>query len=76
MSGVAGIGAKTAAKLLADYADLEAILQDRDNIGGRIGENLDRYAETARQTRLLVSLKTDLRIDHSLKDFRYQPAEG
>lgn len=76
LSGVAGIGAKTAAKLLADYADLEAILQDRDNIGGRIGENLDRYAETARQTRLLVSLKTDLRIDHSLKDFRYQPAEG
>lgn len=74
LPGVTGIGAKTAAKLLAQHEDLEEVLANREEIGGRTGQNLGICAETARLTRQLVSLKTDVQLNQSLKDFRYQPA--
>lgn len=72
--GVSGIGAKTAAKLLAQYKHLEEVLANREEIGGRTGQNLGEYTDTARLTRQLVSLKKDVQLNQSLKDFRYQPA--
>ena len=74
LPGVPGVGAKTAARLLASYPDLELILKNSAVIGGRIGENLVEHAQTALQTRQLVSLRTDISIEKPLKDFRYQPA--
>ncbi|HBE92939.1 MAG TPA: flap endonuclease Xni [Gammaproteobacteria bacterium] len=74
LSGVPGVGAKTAARLLGSYPDLEAIIKNREEIGGRVGENLGEHAQTASQTRQLVSLRTDISIEKSLKDFRYKPA--
>lgn len=73
LPGVPGIGSKTASKLLLNHADLEAILSAQDEIGGRTGQNLHEYANTARMTRRLVSLRTDLTLNQSLKGFRYQP---
>jgi protein Xni len=73
LSGVPGIGAKTAARLLASYPDLESVIKNSGEIGGRVGENLVEHAQTALQTRQLVSLRTDINIDKPLKDFRYIP---
>src|SRR3989337_3106464 len=36
--GIAGVGEKTAAKLLAEYSNLENILENADNIKGALGE--------------------------------------
>jgi 5'-3' exonuclease len=73
LQGVPGIGAKTAARLLDRYPDLDTIIEKRNEIGGRIAENIGQFATTALQTRRLVSLRTDIRIDRPLKSFRYQP---
>lgn len=73
LQGVPGIGAKTAARLLEHYPDLETIIEKRNEIGGRTAETLGQYAATALQTRQLVSLRTDIRIDRPLKSFRYHP---
>ena len=38
--GIAGVGEKTAAKLLAEYGTLENILTNADNIKGALGEKI------------------------------------
>lgn len=58
--GVPGIGLKTAAKLIAEYGDLEGLLAKAGEIrqpGRR--EALLAHAETARLSRRLVELATD-----------------
>ncbi|HIJ45634.1 MAG: DNA polymerase I [Rhodospirillales bacterium] len=68
--GVAGIGIKTAAKLIREYGDL-------DNLLARAGEikqpkrrrNLIEQADVARLSRTLVTLKDDVPVEVPLADF-------
>ena len=43
--GIAGVGEKTAAKLLAEYGTLENVLANADNIKGALGEKITRGKE-------------------------------
>lgn len=60
--GVPGIGAKTAAKLLAEYGTLEKILQaaQEHRISGRIGEALRTHVEQLQVSRRLVTLDANV----------------
>lgn len=59
--GVAGVGAKTAIKLIAEYGDLEGIYNNIDKIKGKLQEKLISDKESAFFSKELVTLHTDLR---------------
>ena len=62
--GVPGVGPKGAAKLLADYADLESVLQAAASMKpSKRTTALLEFAETARRARALVTLRTDVPLD-------------
>jgi len=54
--GVAGIGEKTAAKLLQEYGTLEAVLEHADRIPGKLGENLREHARAALASRTVATI--------------------
>ncbi len=72
--GVPGVGAKTAARLLARFATLDEALQAAVTMGDKLGERLREHAEAARRCRRLVGLRTDLELGTNLNELRYRPA--
>lgn len=68
--GVAGVGEKTAARLLGDYGDLDGVLAAAANIKGKLGERLREGAGAARLSRALAELKTDVEMGISPNDIR------
>ena len=68
--GVPGIGPKTAAKLLGEHSDLEAVLAAAPDMKkSKMKENLIEHSENARLSRVLVTLKDDCAIPEPLEDF-------
>ncbi|HUT97717.1 MAG TPA: DNA polymerase I [bacterium] len=59
LPGVPGVGPKTAAKLLADYTDLEGVLAHAADLPGKLGENLIKGEGDARLTWKMVGLAED-----------------
>jgi len=69
--GVPGIGVKTAAQLIAEYGDLDRLLERAGEIKQpKRRENLIENAELARISRELVRLRDDVPIEHSLDEFK------
>lgn len=59
--GVPGIGVKTAAQLIVEYGDLDTLLSRADEIKQpKRREKLIEFADAARVSRQLVTLKTDI----------------
>ncbi len=58
--GVPGVGPKTAAKLIIEHGDLEAVLSAAPTMkAGKLRDNLIDHADMARLSRILVDLKRD-----------------
>ncbi|UPG85291.1 DNA polymerase I [Luteibacter aegosomatis] len=66
--GVEKCGPKTAAKWLAEYSDLDALMANADRIGGKIGENLRAALPRLPLSRELVTIRTDVPLDHGPTD--------
>lgn len=73
VSGVKGVGQKTAAALVAEHGDLESILGAAPEIPGKLGERLVDGADDARLALNVLSLKTDIAVGVNLKDLRFNP---
>ncbi|WP_136162304.1 DNA polymerase I [Sphingomonas flavalba] len=59
--GVPGVGPKTAAKLILEHGDVEAVLAAAPAMKpGKLRDNLIEHADMARLSRLLVTLKDDV----------------
>jgi len=58
--GVPGIGPKTAAKLLAEFGDLDRLLAAADTVKGKRGESLRASREIVALARELVTLRRDV----------------
>lgn len=71
LPGVPGIGAKTAARLLENDATLEDILASAEEMDGRIGESLSACHNSAMLMKQLLTLRSDIKLGLSLRDFRY-----
>lgn len=61
--GVPKVGPKTAAKWLAEYGSLDALVANADAIKGVAGENLRRTIPNFPLTRKLVTIKVDCDLD-------------
>jgi DNA polymerase I len=67
--GVPGVGPKTAAKLIVEHGDLEAVLAAAPAMKpGKLRDNLIEHAEMARLSRVLVTLKDDCDLPEPLDD--------
>jgi len=58
--GVPKVGPKTAAKWLNQYGSLDAIMEQSDNITGKVGENLRSSLEQLPLSRTLTTIKCDV----------------
>jgi DNA polymerase-1 len=61
--GVSGVGPKTAAKWLAQYGTLDAIVEHAAEIGGKVGDNLRAELPTLELSRRLATIATDVPIE-------------
>ncbi len=69
--GVPGIGVKTAAELINQYGDLEQLLTRATEIKqNKRRENLIEYADLARLSRSLVTLKKDVPVNSKIDEFK------
>jgi DNA polymerase-1 len=60
--GVPGVGPKTAAKWLVDYATLDEIVRHADEIGGKVGESLRAAIPQLPLYKTLVTIKCDVEL--------------
>ncbi len=75
--GVPGIGVKTAALLINEYGDLDTLLERAEEIKQtKRRENLIEFADQARTSRELVTLKTDVPVERPLESFAVQEREA
>ncbi len=65
--GFPGVGPKTAQKLLAQYGDMETMLEHADEIKGKLGEKIRDNAEQGRFSKKLVRIITDAPIQFDAK---------
>ena len=71
--GVPGIGPKTASKLINEYGDIESVLQAAPEMKkSKMRDNLIEYAEQARLSRILVTLRDDCPLPDTLESFLIQ----
>jgi len=69
--GVAGVGEKTAARLLQEYGTLDAVLDHAAEIKGRLGENLREHADAARASRVVATIRCDVPVGIDLASVRF-----
>ena len=73
--GVDKVGPKTAAKWLGEYGSLDNILEHKDQIKGKIGENLRAAVAHLDLSRALVRIKCDVELGIELDDLARKPLD-
>ncbi len=68
LPGVPGVGEKTAAKLFAQYRDMDDLYQHLDALTPKLRENLALYEERARNNEKVMQLVRDVPLDFTLHD--------
>ena len=71
--GVPGVGEKTAKKLIAQWDSVENLLAHAKEIKGKLGENLQAYADQALLSKELATIQIDVPIDSSWDDLKLSP---
>ncbi len=73
--GVDKCGEKTAAKWLAEYGSLDAVMANADRVAGKIGENLRAALNQLPLSRDLATVRTALVLDVGPRDLIARPAD-
>ena len=68
--GIAGVGEKTAAKLLAEYGTLENVLENADGIKGALGEKIRNGKNAALLSKKLATIITTVPVEFKEADFK------
>ncbi|AFY73859.1 DNA polymerase I [Synechococcus sp. PCC 7502] len=69
ISGVRGIGEKTAVKLLDEYGSLENILASIPNMKGAVKQKLEQGIEDAKHSQFMAKIIQDVEINPNLLDY-------
>ncbi|HPM06095.1 MAG TPA: DNA polymerase I [Treponemataceae bacterium] len=69
VKGVAGVGEKTALKLLTEYGSLDKILENAEKIPGAIGKKVVAGKDDALFARKLIALKNDVDVPENLENY-------
>ena len=68
--GIAGVGEKTAAKLLKEFNTLEGVLANADSIKGALGEKVRAGKENAVLSKKLATIITNVPVEFHEENFR------
>src|SRR6187399_249278 len=68
--GIAGVGEKTAAKLLAEYETLENVLKNASNIKGKLGEKVAAGKDLAILSKKLATIITNVPVEFHEENFK------
>jgi DNA polymerase-1 len=68
--GIAGVGEKTAAKLLSEYGTLENVVDNADKIKGALGEKVRAGKELAIMSKKLATIITNVPVEFHEENFR------
>lgn len=74
--GVPGVGRKTASRLVAEFGPVEEILRRAEEIGGSAGKKIAENVDSAKLSKLLVTLDSDVDLETDLKDLERRPPDG
>jgi len=74
--GVAGVGEKTALKLLEEYSTIENLYENVDKITGKLGEKLAQSQEIALFSKQLATIDCNVPIIKSFDDCLYTPKDA
>jgi len=67
--GVPGIGPKTAQRLIEEYGSVEEVIKNSENLRNvKLRETFRTYAEQARLSHQLATIRKDIEIDFDLQD--------
>ncbi|MCH8546426.1 MAG: DNA polymerase I, partial [Cryomorphaceae bacterium] len=69
--GIPGVGEKTAAKLLAQFDTLEGVLENADEIKGKLGEKVRANKEQALLSKELATILTDAPVSFNAENFHW-----
>ncbi len=67
--GVEKVGPKTAAKWIAQYGSLDAVIAAADQVSGVVGENLRKALDWLPTAKVLVTVKTDCDLSQAVSSF-------
>ncbi len=73
--GIPKVGPKSAAKWLAEYGSVDALIANADKVKGKIGENLRANLEQLKLSRRLVTIKCDLDLAVDPKELKPGPQD-
>lgn len=68
--GIPGVGEKTAVKLLQEYGSLENVLDNADQIKGKLGEKVRANKDVARMSKELATIRCDAPMVAAFGDWR------
>ena len=68
--GVPKVGPKTAAKWLGQYGSVDDIIENAEDIGGKVGESLREHIEQLRLSQKLATIDQDVELDEAPTDLR------
>lgn len=71
--GVEKVGPKTAVKWLLEYKNLDGVIENAENIGGKVGENLRTGLEQLSLSKDLVTIKKDVALDVTIEELAVKP---
>ncbi len=74
--GVEKCGPKTAAKWLAEYGNLDAVIANADKVSGKIGENLRKALVQLPLSYQLATIKTDVALDRGPNELALQDRDA
>jgi DNA polymerase-1 len=71
ISGIPGVGEKTALKLVKEYGDLEKVLASRSDFSGKkLGRLLEEYGEQARLSKRLATINREVPLQANWEECR------
>ena len=69
--GVAGVGEKTAIKLIQEYQSIDGIYENIDSIKGKLQEKLIKDKDNCYKSYNLATIVKDIKLDFTLEDCKY-----
>ncbi|MCL4121540.1 UNVERIFIED_CONTAM: hypothetical protein GTU68_001347, partial [Idotea baltica] len=66
--GVPKVGPKTAVKWLVEYGSLDAVIENADDIGGKVGENLREFIPQLPRSKDLVTIRCELDMELKVEE--------
>jgi DNA polymerase I len=71
--GIPGIGEKTAAKLIAEFGSLDALLASTEKLKGKQKENVEKFADQARLSRQLATINCAVPLEPHWDELTVRP---